>query len=116
MNKKITVKGSLQRFRDFIYIDDVVESWYRASFYEEIINETINLGTGQKTTVLQILEILKSMIKVNDIKTEESTPCDQLGIYADNTKLNNLLKITRYVNLKDGLAEFLFWANQNSTK
>ena len=62
--RKIIVKGSLQRFRDFIFIDDVVESWYRASFSEEVLNQAINVGTGQKTTVKQILEIIKSITKL----------------------------------------------------
>ena len=30
-SNKILVKGSLSRFRDFIYIDDVIETWFRAS-------------------------------------------------------------------------------------
>ena len=111
--RKILVKGSLSRFRDFIYISDVVESWYRASFYEEALNKAINIGTGKKTTVEELLAIIKSIIKVEDIKIEGGTPCDQLGIYSDNSELNKLLKISQYVDLKYGLNQFLKWAKLN---
>ena len=111
--RKIIVKGSLLRFRDFIFIDDVVESWYRISFCEEAKNQAINIGTGKKTTVKQILEVIKSITEVEDVKIEDGTPCDQLGIYSDNSKLNELIKMPHYVNLQDGLQKFLYWAKEN---
>lgn len=111
--RKIIVKGSLLRFRDFIFIDDVVESWFRASFCEEALNQAINIGTGKKTTVKEILEVIKSITEVEDVKIENGTPCDQLGIYSDNTKLNQLMKMSHYVDLKDGLERFLDWAKEN---
>ena len=44
---------------------------------------------------------------------EDGTPCDQLGIYSDNTKLNELTEMSDYVDLKDGLDRFLNWAKEN---
>ena len=111
--RKIIVKGSLLRFRDFIFIDDVVDLWYKVSFCEEAKNQAINIGTGKKTTVKQILEVIKSITEVDDVKIEDGTPCDQLGIYSDNTKLNELIKMSYYVDLKDGLDRFLNWAKEN---
>ena len=106
----ISVKGSLSRFRDFIFIDDVVEAWYRASFEKNAINQAINLGTGKKTKVSEILEVIKDITKIDQIKLEEGTPCDQLGIYSDNTKLSNILNFSPKVNLNEGLNMFYKWA------
>ena len=53
-NKKITVKGSLNRIRDFIYIDDVVKIWVK-SLNDNIYNQTINLSTGEPTSVKKLL-------------------------------------------------------------
>ena len=107
---KILVKGSLSRFRDFIYIDDVVEAWYRASFSEKTINQSINIGTGTKTTVREILEKIKLITGVNEVTVEDSTPCDQMGIYSDNSKLNNILNLNPKVDLLKGLQRFYEWA------
>ncbi len=108
--RSILVKGSLSRFRDFIFIDDVVEAWYRASLSENVVNQAINLGTGKRTTVREILTIIKRITKVNDIRIEEGTPCDQLGIFADNTKLKKLLGFRPKVDLDEGLNTFYNWA------
>ena len=107
---KIIVKGSLLRFRDFIYIDDVVEAWFRASLSEKAINHSINLGTGKKTTVSSIIEKIKFITGVNEVVVEEETPCDQLGIYADISKLNNILDFNPEVDLLKGLKNFYAWA------
>ncbi len=108
--KKITIKGSLFRFRDFIYIDDVVECWFKASFYKSALNQKINVGTGRKTTVNEIIEIIKKITNVNKIEVKGGTPCDQEGIYSDNTKLKMLLDINPKVDLLEGLNNFHNWA------
>ena len=33
---KINLKGSIKRFRDFIYIDDVVDAWYKLALDKKI--------------------------------------------------------------------------------
>ena len=43
----------------------------------------------------------------------DGTPCDQLGIYSDNTKLNQLIKMSNYMDLKDGLSVFHKWEKLN---
>ena len=109
---KISVKGSFTRFRDFIFIDDVVESWFRATFYDKALNEAINIGTSKKTTVNTIIQSIKQLTGVVDIKVEEGTPCDQLGIYADNTKLKEILNFNPQIELKNGLKIFYDWAKK----
>ena len=38
----VVVKGSLDRLRDFLYIDDVVDAWYEAAMNENLTNMEIN--------------------------------------------------------------------------
>ena len=52
----IEVKGSLERFRDFIYIDDVVEVWRRAADLSGDMGRALNVGTGVRTTVAALLK------------------------------------------------------------
>ena len=48
-NKKIIVKGSEDRFRDFIHIDDVVTALIKSYRYKQNKFEIINIGSGTKT-------------------------------------------------------------------
>ena len=56
-NGKIEVKGSTERFRDFIFIDDVVEIWFKAATFPSALMQNFNVGTGIKTTVKDILVV-----------------------------------------------------------
>jgi UDP-glucose 4-epimerase len=102
---RIHVKGNLNRFRDFIYIDDVVEAWYKLSF-NNTVNSTINLGTGTRTTIEELLLIIKKNFKNIDYYSSGSTPGDQKGIYADNSLCKNLINIAQFTKLEDGIRLF----------
>ena len=87
-NNEILVKGDLNRFRDFIYIDDVVKYWVNCVENSNTDNKIYNLGSGKKTTVEYLLNIIQD--KTNHsrkVKVVEGTPNDQFGIYADISKL-----------------------------
>lgn len=105
-NKKILVKGSLNRFRDFIYIDDVVDIWFKATF-SKYTNFSLNIGSGKKTYVKTVLKILKNELGAG-YKIGNNTPGDQHGIYANISKLKNLYK-KKFVNLNDGLKKFIYY-------
>jgi len=105
-SKHIVVKGSLDRFRDFIYIDDVVDSWFRVATLENIGSNTINIATGARTTVAQMLEAVQSHVAGTTVEVADSTPGDQNGIYADTTRMRSLLGMSDLVQLTDGIKRF----------
>lgn len=108
---KIHVKGSLDRYRDFIYIDDVVEAWYRAATFPESVNQIINLGTGVRTTVRQLLKVIHTYIPEVTWYDQGSTPGDQHGIYADPGALALILNMKSFVPLETGIRNFVKWAS-----
>ena len=109
---KIVVKGSLNRFRDLIYIDDVVEIWIEALKNKKMQNRIINLGTGQKIKVIKMLEILKKLhVKKSKIIIKKNTPGDQHGIYSDKSLLKFIYK-RKFINTKEGFKKFYNWAKK----
>ncbi len=109
-NKHIVVKGSLERFRDFIYIDDVVEAWFRATTFVGVDGgvggNTINIGTGVRTTVTQVLEAVKANVVGTTVEVTDPTPGDQNGVFADTTRMSSLLGMSDLVQLADGIKRF----------
>jgi len=109
-NKHIVVKGSLERFRDFVYIDDVVEAWFRATTIVDVKGDVggniINIGTGVRTTVSQVLEAVKSNVVGTTVEVTDSTPGDQNGIFADITRMRALLGMFDFVQLAEGIKRF----------
>ena len=105
-NKHIVVKGSLERFRDFIYIDDVVEAWFRATTFAGVVGNTINIGTGVRTTIAQVLEAVKANVVGTTVEVTDPTPGDQNGIFADTNRMRALLEMSDFVQLADGVKRF----------
>jgi len=104
------VKGSLDRFRDFIYIDDVVEAWWRAATYPAAAGQTLNVGTGNRTTVATLLQRICALVPGASYFVRGATPGDQSGIYADTRRLTECLGLERFIELDAGLRKFVQWA------
>lgn len=105
--KRIVVKGSAERYRDFVYIDDVVEAWVRALQRPEPLNTAINVGTGVRTEVGQLLNMIQRLVPDTVVEFADGTPGDQFGIYADTQRMQTHLGISNLVSLQDGLRTFI---------
>jgi len=112
-NGRIEVKGSTDRFRDFIYINDVVEAWFRATTYPSALGQTLNLGTGVMTTVGALLEKVCELVPGSSYFVQGATPGDQSGIFADISALKHCLGLGPFTSLDAGLQEFVDWARKN---
>ncbi len=104
---KIKVKGDLKRFRDFIFIDDVIKIWANSINNEKALNKFINVGTGEKTEVKTLLEKICKLIPGVEYFEIDKTPGDQAGIYASTKKMNNIFNIQNITSLDEGLRLFL---------
>jgi len=107
-NRHIHVKGSEDRFRDFIYIDDVIEAFLRCLIKEESINKVINIATGVKTKVVELIE---ELVANHDDKVsilyEGGTPGDIHGIYADTTTMDEVLGLWKKNDLSGGIRKIV---------
>ena len=106
-NKKIMIKGSLKRRRDFIFIDDVVECCFRSSTFNSPLNQIINVGTGTSTEVKKLIDMILKKIPGTTYYLSKPTKGDQNLIVGDNALLKSKLKIKKFVNLEQGLELFL---------
>ena len=114
-NKNICVKGELNRFRDFIYIDDVVEAWFKASLMNKVSNVSINIGTGKRTSVEDLLSLILKKIPESKYFIEDNTPGDQKGIYSNNSLMKNLIGLKEFTSLESGLNKFIDYIIKNKS-
>ncbi len=110
--EKVIVKGDLNRFRDLIYIDDVVDITIDSAQNEKFANRIINVGTGKKTTVKEILDLVQQYTNsTKDIVVTNGTPGDQFGIYSDNRLLLGIYN-KPLTNFEIGLKKMIDWINE----
>lgn len=102
-NKFIKVTGSLKRYRDFIYIDDLLNAFVLLLKFKS--TEIFNIGSGKKTTVLEVLRIIlkKLKLKKNSYKEINSQKKDVFGSSADIEKINRLTKWYPKTKLDEGV-------------
>jgi UDP-glucose 4-epimerase len=113
--ERITIKGSLERFRDFVYIDDVVDVWMTAFLNPAASGGVFNVASGVKTTVRDLVGSLFLAFKGRELTAEDyeevkGTPGDQFGLYANIDHIQSTLNWSPSVSLEEGLARLVAWA------
>ena len=111
-DKKILVKGSIDRKRDFIFINDINRIIIKSIKTKKFNNKIFNLGTGISTSVKYLLNELRKFEKDTKIKVVDSTPNDQKAIIADNIKLKKFVSF-KPTPLNQGLKMFYNWSKSN---
>ena len=111
-NKPILVKGSLSRFRNYQYIDDIINILVLSLKNKSLKkNEIINLSTAKAVTVKNLLKII---FKINNkknhkIKETTGTPGDSFGYDASNKYLKSKFKNYKFISLEKGLKLYFKW-------
>ena len=109
-DRHILVKGSKDRFRDFVYVDDVVEG-VLSSLRRESGFEVYNICTGKPQTVEKVIqEIQKNLDYPVSVEYASGTPGDQFGIYGSYAKIHEALGWEPQVTFEEGMKKMVEWA------
>jgi UDP-glucose 4-epimerase len=112
----VEVTGSLDRFRDFIYIDDIVDAFMLALDSDRSHGETYNLGSGRTNSVRQVLDILIEACGHDPgtypVRQVDGHPGDTFGICSDSTKFQSAFGWAPKVDLQDGIQRMIGWLRE----
>lgn len=118
--QELLVRGSMDRYRDFIYIDDLVSGWLAALDNPASWGKTYNLAAGSPT---RVKELIRGLLRAFDKDPEkypitqgEGTPGDQFGIYADISRIQSDLGWSPQIDLPTGLERMVAWARQSTAQ
>lgn len=110
---KIVVKGSKDRFRDFIFIDDVVDAFLKA-LDRKCGYDVFNVCTGKPTTVEDVINSLLLQLDTKvDVQYIEGTPGDQFGIYGNFEKISEALDWKARTSFDEGIKSMVKWAKNS---
>lgn len=109
-DKHIHVKGSPNRYRDFVYIDDVVAAFLACLDTPASAGRVINIGGSGKVLVGDLVEKLIALpFEPVTVEYSGCTPGDIHGIHADCTLAARLLGYEPEVYLEEGLDRMYAW-------
>jgi UDP-glucose 4-epimerase len=109
----VPVTGSLDRYRDFVHVVDVVDSLTRGLAGTRAPFEVFNIGTGTKTTVRELLAKLFSALELppeHPIVELAGSTSDVFGSVADISHAGAELGWKPRICLDEGLADMVAWA------
>lgn len=103
-NLHIHVKGGADRFRDFVFIDDVVDAFLHFETRQLGEHYIFNIGTGTRTTVHHLIESIRASLPFTvDVCYEGITPGDVFGIRADCQRAASVAGWKARIDLATGL-------------
>jgi UDP-glucose 4-epimerase len=112
----VQVKGSLDRFRDFVFIDDVVDALAGVEENKTTFGALFNLGTGTKTSVRELLQAMLNAYGLDDfnkwVHLEGHTQGDVAGCIADATRLQQTTGWSPRVDLANGVRRMKAWIDE----
>ncbi len=109
---KMISKGSLERFRDIVHIEDIVKAWVLCGT-GNAKSGVYNVGSGVAITIGEMIKNLGESLGISEnleIEVEQSGPGDIMGISADITALNEAIGFTPDFPPKKGIHHFTEWA------
>ncbi|MDR2161139.1 MAG: NAD-dependent epimerase/dehydratase family protein [Desulfovibrio sp.] len=107
---RILVKGSPERFRDFVHIADVVDAFLRCLDHPESEGREINIGGSGRVRVGDLVDRLCALSSLPvEVEYRGGTPGDIFGIAADRSLASACLGYAPSVSLEQGLARMYAW-------
>ncbi len=104
--KKIKVTGSLERFRDLIYISDVIGTLIALLDFNK--NSIINVGNGKRISVVSLLKFICQLTNLDFKKSIVVLPSHSGDVFGTYANIDRLKKIyTPKIKLKNGLIEII---------
>ena len=113
-NKKtIEVFNNGNHFRDFTYIDDIINGI-------DIVSKNLdkklekysvfNLGNGKPTSLLKFIKIIEKETKIKaKLQYKPQQQGDMVSTHADMSKFKKKFRLKQNIKLKDGIKIFLKW-------
>jgi nucleoside-diphosphate-sugar epimerase len=114
-NEQPVIYGDGEQSRDFTYVADVVAANMRAAETTTGVGHVINFARGERTTLNQLLNILKSITGRTDAEAEYREPRkgDVRHSLADITRAREMLGYEPRVSLEEGLQKTIDWWKQS---
>lgn len=109
-----TIHGDGLQSRDFVYVTDVVQALLLASTAENVSGKVFNVGTGKRTSVLDLVNVINS-VNGTDIKPNhgDGRIGDVRHSCADIARASRELGYKPQVTFDQGLAETLRWYQES---
>lgn len=112
-NEPLTVFGKGDQVRDYVFIEDVVQFFSKACSTNNM-NSIFNMGTGQGTTILEIINIMSDILNVKpQIDFQPPRPGEIGNFVSDTTLLQSKFGSVPNTPIREGLKKTIEWLSNH---
>ncbi|MDR2651480.1 MAG: GDP-mannose 4,6-dehydratase [Prevotellaceae bacterium] len=109
-NQPITLYGNGETFRDYTFIDDILNGIAAAMNYDKTMFEIINLGNNRTVSLCELVATIENVVgKKATVRFDKLHPADAPLTFADISKAKQLLNYNPVTQLKFGIEKFYEW-------
>ena len=112
-----SVLGTGEQLRDYAYVSDSVDAFYRVMMQpEKSIGQVFNVAGGNKFAIKDLIVEMKIVLNKNDLQevfTGESWKGDLNKLWADTSKIREVIGWEPKVSLRQGLEILSDWIRDN---
>ena len=114
-DEPLTITGTGEETRDFIYVDDLVEGLIRSATVPAAAGDAFNLGTGIQTRIIDIARIIIRACKsASSIEFAPRRQWDKSAHrQADISHAKNILGFQPSVSFEEGIVHTVDWFREN---
>jgi len=112
--KPPVIYGDGEQTRDFTYIDDIVRVNEQLLTDDSADGEIMNVGSTDNIDIQTLAEVVRDELAPElDLEYDEARTGDAEHTHADVSKANELLGYEPTVDIREGVAQFIDWYQDN---
>jgi nucleoside-diphosphate-sugar epimerase len=117
-HEPLTITGTGEETRDFIFVDDLVEGLMQAATVPEAAGQAFNLGTGVQTRIADLAHMVLELCGSGEsIEYAPRRPWDKsLHREADIGQARSVLSFRPTVKVREGVGRTVEWFRENRQK
>ncbi|KAF4406098.1 NAD-dependent epimerase/dehydratase family protein [Streptomyces lycii] len=103
------LNGGGHQVRDLVHVEDIADATVRALTAPRAHNETVNVGTGEPTSIRRVAELVAEQYPGTRFLETPMPPGDPLGGYASPHRMRSALDWQPTITVADGTARYARW-------
>lgn len=112
--KPLTVFGKGDQIRDYVYIEDIIPFFEKASSSNIADNSTFNMGTGLGTSIVEIIKLFENILTIKPKIEYQPLRPGEIGNFVANTELlSSTFGMTPKTSVEYGLQKTIDWLKNN---
>ena len=112
-NESLTIFGSGEQDRDYLYIDDIVRAYMIIRKTDDFIGKVVHVGSGKPQRIMDIAKKIVDMVGSGDIVHKDARPGEVRTFTADNSLIEKY-GFKPEVEFDAGLKKYRDWRTNNA--